>query len=41
MFDIRGMFDNAEFPWLHRAGTDSENMLLSALIGVILFVNIV
>lgn len=32
---------NGNFPWLHRAGTDSENLLGMVIVGIILFVNII
>jgi hypothetical protein len=37
MFDFLGK----DLPWLHRAGTDTENVLLMCLFATILFVNIV
>jgi hypothetical protein len=36
-----GKFDFANWPWIDRAGTDSENILLMLLLGTIMFVNIV
>lgn len=33
--------DFTNWPWIDRAGTDSENILLTLLVATILFVNVV